>query len=283
MIEDAALPEIAEVPKPQPPPPIPVNTPKPTPTVAKQQQAEDEQAYQTRLADLEATIAAAVSKEMILINKEMKKGSPAQVSNVFEVDLAALRPPVANNSALNSASAPKVTPFSVGEVLYAVNEIAVNSDVPGPVVAQVLQGPLKGGKFLGSFKRHDEQLLLEFEQFSFNNETISIEAYAVDPSTSGVAVRSDVDNHYLSRWGGLIASSFLEGFADAVKYSGMETYVQDGAIVQSYPEYNLNNQMWIAAGNVGEKLAVPMLQNFYRPPTVFLDPGIGLGVLIISN
>ena len=194
-----------------------------------------------------------------------------------------MRPPVAKSSEIYGASAPKVTPFSVGEVLYAVNEIAVNSDVPGPIVAQVIQGPLKGGKFLGSFKRHDEQLLLEFEQFSFNNETIQIEAYAVDPSTAGVAVRSDVDNHYLSRWGGLIGASFLEGFADAVKYSGMETYVQDGAIVQSYPEYSFNNQMWIAAGNVGEKLAVPMLQNFYRPPTVFLDPGIGLGILIISN
>jgi type IV secretory pathway VirB10-like protein len=96
-------------------------------------------------------------------------------------------------------------------------------------------------------------------------------------------LRSDVDSHYLERWGGLVAASFLEGFAEAVSNSGLSTQDTDVGVVVDQPRYSTSDQLWIAAGKVGENLAQPMLQNFYRPPTVYLEPGTEIGILIVKN
>jgi hypothetical protein len=128
-------------------------------------------------------------------------------------------------------------------------------------------------------------ILLKFSRFALpGGEGIPIEAYAVDPMTTSVSVGTDVDYHYLSRWGGLIAASFLEGFGEAVRYSGMGTYTTGfGTVVTDTPDYSFEEQAWIAAGKVGERLSVPMYQNWYTPPTVTLETGTGLGILIVTN
>jgi len=170
-----------------------------------------------------------------------------------------------------------------GDVLYARSDIQINSDVPGPAQATVVSGDLKGSKLLGGFKRHEKHLIVQFSRLiTPDGQEHSIKSYAIDPATPKSAVRSSVDNHNLSRWGGLVAASFLSGFGEAVGQSGGTVTTTDGQRDVFYPEMDLNEQLWSAAGRVGDTAARQFERNFDRNPTVYLDANTPIGILVMS-
>lgn len=179
------------------------------------------------------------------------------------------------------------TQLRPGDLLYAINELALNSDMPGPVMTTIASGELKGARVFGEFQRQDEHIIVKFNKLlpPGSSEAIQINAYAIDPNTASHAVRTAVDNHYLERWGGLIAASFIEGLANAKSASGStttSTYAGGGGTtVTSNPQYSISDQAWIAAGKVGEKLSDKLSNKFDRAPTVTLDAGQPIGILIL--
>ncbi len=173
-------------------------------------------------------------------------------------------------------------------MLYAIVDTAINSDVPSAVFATVVSGEYKKARLLGNFKRFDERLVLTFSRIILADGTnIPIEAYAIDPNTSEISVASSVNTHFFSRWGGLIASSFLEGLAGAKRYSGAQSTVYGSAMTGAsdqmvWNNYSPEDQAWIAAGKVGEKAGEIFEKNFDRPPTVYLKSGESIGILILN-
>ena len=254
------------------------------PEVRQQAPKAVDRARVQQMAEMQKSIESAIKSEMQMINKSLDNNYPQPTVFVYET---AGQNEEGENQNINNGIAEQrevvFTPFEVGEVLYAMNTIAINSDVPGPAMIELVTGRLKGGKFIGSFVRHNKHLLLKFNAFAYEGRTYPVEGLAVDPATSGVAMRSDVDSHYLERWGGLVAASFLEGFAEAVSSSGVNTESTAVGVIVNRPVFSAADQLWIAAGKVGENLAEPMLQNFYKPPTVYLEPGTGIGILIVKN
>lgn len=178
-------------------------------------------------------------------------------------------------------------PVRPGALFYAVNDISLNSDNPGPVMATIVVGPLKGAKLLGEFKRSNDTLNLAFSTLAMPaGTTRQVQAFGVDPSTEEHGIRTAVDNHTLERWGGLIAASFLEGMGEARATSGSVTTSTyggyGGAAVTQSPRYDVADQAWIAAGKVGGRLANKLADKFERPPTVTLKAGQPIGILVIS-
>ncbi len=172
----------------------------------------------------------------------------------------------------------------VGDILLAVNRVTLDSDAPGPAMCEIVLGPYKGAKAVGSFVRHGEHLVLSFtELVTKNGESLSIQGCAIDPETDRTAVRSSVDTHALERFGGLIAASFLEGFGDATRRSGTSSYSSIYGSGYSTPRYSLSDEAWIAGGKVGERLGRQMEKNFERAPTVVLKSGTGMGILILRT
>jgi type IV secretory pathway VirB10-like protein len=186
---------------------------------------------------------------------------------------------VADNSGMN------VKP---GDLLYAVVETAVNSDVPSAVMATVTVGPYRKTRLLGKFQRFEERLVLVFSRAILpSGEDLQLEAYAVDPDTSEASVATSVDTHFFSRWGGLVAASFLEGLATAKRFSGSQSTIYGAANGETTDQmvwntYSPADQAWIAAGKVGEKAGRIFERNFDRPPTVYLEQGTPVGVLILN-
>ena len=171
-----------------------------------------------------------------------------------------------------------------GDILYARNELRLNSDVGGPVQATILSGDLQGGKLMGGFKKKRGYLRVKFNRLvTTKGQQYSVKAFAIDPRARSTEVRSDIDRHMLQRWGGLMATSFLAGFGEAVSRGGSSVSVSDGTTTKAYPSLDLNKKLWSAAGKVGDKLASKFEENFDRPATVTLKPGQKLGVLIISK
>jgi type IV secretory pathway VirB10-like protein len=196
--------------------------------------------------------------------------------------------PVERAVGVETAEKPSGMNIKPGDLLYAVIDTGVNSDVPSAVMATVSAGQYRNTRLLGKFQRFDERLVLAFTSAVLpSGESVQLEAYAVDPATSEASVASSVNTHFFSRWGGLVASAFLEGLGTAKRYSGAQSTIYGTTSGETTDQmvwntYSPAEQAWIAAGKVGERAGKIMDRNFDRPPTVYLDSGTPVGVLVLS-
>lgn len=218
------------------------------------------------------------------------KAQNVQILNAPPLDMVASNSHPGNSAtttALNGTATQKtssVAPFlKPGDILYAINRVSLDSDAPGPAMVEVVEGPYRGAKAIGSFKRLNEHLVLTFEQLvTTKGVTYNIKGYAIDPKTDRTAVRTDVDSHFFQRWGGIIAASFLEGFGEAVANRGSSSYNNAWGGGTSLPKYNVTEEAFIAAGKVGQRMANVFENRFGMAPTVTLKSGTDMGVLIMS-
>ena len=171
-----------------------------------------------------------------------------------------------------------------GAMLYAENDLRLDSDSPGPVRATILAGPLKNAIALGSMAKKGNFLVLTFTSITTRSGvTFRISGYGVDPSIPAADVRSAVNRHLLSRWGGLLAASFLSGYGQAIAQSGSSVVSSGLGTVTAMPTLSPLQELEVAAGTVGTQLSSIAQQNFNRPNTVTLDPGVPLAILIIKR
>lgn len=177
--------------------------------------------------------------------------------------------------------------IKAGTVMFGVLTTAVNTDQPGPIMATIVSGPLKGAKLLGTVQRQGEKALLSFnimnsEKFA---RTVGINAVAIDPETARTAVATDVDNHYLLRYGSLFASSFIQGYATALTTAG-STVTSLGlglSVVKQNPDLSGKGKVLVALGNVGAQYSTLIGPIFNTPPTVTVASGTGVGLLFLSD
>lgn len=177
-----------------------------------------------------------------------------------------------------------VTVLRPGAMLYAENDLALNSDSPGPVEATILAGPLTGARALGAMSKTGNYLTLQFTSVTTKaGATYAIHGYGVNPKIPATSVRTAVDKHILSRWGGLLAASFLQGYGQAITQSGSSISSSYGSTVATMPMLTPQQELLVAAGTVGQQLASVMQANFNRPNTVTFNPGVPLAILIIKG
>lgn len=175
--------------------------------------------------------------------------------------------------------------MNVGDVLYIRNDVYVNSNTPGtPVMATVLSGKYFGAKVLGKFAASEENLIIIFDRLSHNGTVYDFEGYAVNAENAKAGVASNVNTHFFERWASLVASSFLEGFGEAVENTG--SYVTHSNSISSTEQiirdYSFEDQAWIAAGKVGEKMGDIALRNFDKKPTITLNVGQDMGMIVLK-
>lgn len=260
------------------------NTTPPAPKVAQVKTAP------TRKPQPDNTLLKRMLEDLAALDAKLSSVSANTGKIVYEKDFskdiqtaeATKEVPVAKAEAV--AFQPDLKP---GDLLYAVIDTGVNSDVPSAVMATIAQGKYRDARLLGGFQRHDERMILVFNRAVLpSGQSFQLEAYAVDPQTSEASVASSVDTHFFSRWGGLIASAFLEGLGSAKRYSGASSTVYGNGNNASdqmvWNNYSPQDQAWIAAGKVGEKASKIFEKNFDRPPTVHLESGTTVGILILN-
>ena len=114
-----------------------------------------------------------------------------------------------------------------GEIEYAQLMVEANSDVPGPVLALLVSGPLSGSKLLGTFTVVDDYLTISFETIVVDGESYSISAVALDPSTTLPGMATEVDHRYFKKIVLPAAAAFIEGFAEAVSETEETTITID--------------------------------------------------------
>jgi intracellular multiplication protein IcmE len=166
-----------------------------------------------------------------------------------------------------------------GKIDYVQTITATTSDRPGPVLAQVLSGPLQGARLLGAFDKQDDALFVRFSTLAIGDQTVSVEGVAVSPETSETAVVTSIDRHYFERYVLPIAASFVAGFGQAVARSG-QTVTQGvlGTTVAN-PAQTTRDQLFAAAGTAGQYASQALSNSAPSGPTINLASGYAMGVM----
>jgi intracellular multiplication protein IcmE len=108
---------------------------------------------------------------------------------------------------------------TAGTVSYAQLLTEANSDVPTPILAQIVSGPLAGARAIGSFQvanGYNDYLVLRFHLADKKGVDYRIDAIALDPDTTLGGMATEVDQRYFTRVILPAAAGFLQGFGQAL-------------------------------------------------------------------
>lgn len=263
----------------------------------KQNEQMAEQKYQQTIQQRASDMSAAanqVIQDWKKVPTQIYTASSAEEKGSDEVITSAGMAVNAPNN-VNPVEASAVASGAIiktGDILFAVMDTSVNSDEPGPILATIVSGKLKGAKLIGSFNlpANANKMVITFNTMSVPGaaKTTSISAYAIDPNTARTALSSRTDHHYLMRYGSLFASSFMEGFGNA--FQSADTTVTIGGtgggnnitVQNGIGRSTLQNAV-IGLATVGKTWGQQAQQLFNTPTTVEVYSGTGLGILFTQD
>lgn len=190
------------------------------------------------------------------------------------------------NSATNSNTV--AAPLAkAGTVFNAILETAINSDEPSPVLAKIVSGELKGTKLIGQIQTVGEKVVVQFSTANMPNmpSSIKLSAYAVNPTTSRTSLADDVDHHYFLKYGVMLASSFLGGYADAISRQNSTTTVNPlGGVTVTQGELSNSDINKQALGSIGKAISTDAQQQFQNiKPTIYVNSGSAIGILLTDD
>ncbi len=176
--------------------------------------------------------------------------------------------------------------FPAGEIAYGQLITEANSDAPGPVVAQISSGPLRGSRVLGNFEEQErtDLLSLHFDTIVVKGISQDIDAVALDPKTTLPAMATEVDHRYLRRIALPMAAAFVEGAATAISESGLTDITIQGDTVTSQQEETSTKQN-IASGieEAGQELRTILDEEKEKAKVMIrIEKGTPLGVLFLE-
>jgi len=253
----------------------------PQDTQARQQADTQEQQRRQQESD---NLAKAMQAQMsALLKAWVPQG--AKVTMVEDAKKAA----EAAAAAASKPEAPKDegilnTLVSAGDVVYAQVLTQANSDVPGPVLAEILTGKLKGARILGNFDYTEEYLVLNFQTAVLGERDYRIEAIALDPDTTLTGVATDVDNHYFKRIVLPAAGAFISGFAASRADTGSSsTTTSGGQVVQDKPKANDEEQVYKGISSAADKVSEFLDKAGDVKPTVVIASRTPVGILFLKS
>lgn len=106
--------------------------------------------------------------------------------------------------------------IQAGSVYYGQMLMEANSDIPGPVMAQILTGPFAGGRAIGSFETYRNHLAIHFKTVAIRNRQFTVDILALDPDTTLGGVVTEVDPRYFSRVLLPAAAAFVKAFGETI-------------------------------------------------------------------
>ena len=195
---------------------------------AKQQSQQQQQMQQVQRApeQFDNSLAEAMQMQMKQMLESWKPEGIKEVEVIKAADLKAGDKSVpaeitpANGTVLASESAAQAKiVVNAGTVSYAQLLTEANSDVPGPILAQIVSGPLAGARAVGSFQvsqGYEKYLVLKFSLADQKGKDYSINAYALDPNTTLGGMATEVDERYFVRVVLPAAAGFLQGMGEAL-------------------------------------------------------------------
>lgn len=155
------------------------------------------------------------------------------------------------------ATSKKVKPLiSAGSVNYAQMLTEANSDVPGPILAQILSGPLSGARAIGSFEVGNDLMILTFKTAVLKGKEYKIDTLALDPDTTLGGMATEVDHRYFSRVVLPAAAAFVSAFGRKLAEKPTDTVVtQGGTVITSQAKTGIEDGLYEGMGSAGQTIS----------------------------
>lgn len=143
-----------------------------------------------------------------------------------------------------------------GSIYYAHMLMEANSDIPGPIMAQILTGPFAGAKAIGSFETFRNHLMIRFKTIAFRNKEYSADILAVDPDTTLGGVVTEVDPRYMQRAILPAAAAFVKAYGETISQPTSTVSVTGSATTTtSTDESTSKDAMYAGVGEAADRIA----------------------------
>lgn len=179
---------------------------------------------------------------------------------------------------------PEIIVVPAGEIAYAQIITEANSDIPGPVLGQIISGPLSGSRVLGDFSVENDLISLRFNTVVVDGISYQIDTIALDPATTLPGMATDVDHRYLRRVLLPTAAAFIEGAAEAITDTGRTNVSVSGDVVAEETE-GTDSREQIASGieEASSQLSEIIEEmNENVEPLIIIRAGTPMGLLFIE-
>lgn len=194
----------------------------------------------------------------------------------------------------NNAAAPADQPGGIGtgaavpagSILYGQVLNSVDSDNPGPVVAEIADAPLEGHKLIGRIAAagNGGGFAVSFDTLvSPDGAALPVAAIALDGLSGSSTVASRTDRRILERYGALFASTFVSEYARSAGSTGSSTIIADGSVVSTSAKPSRKESLHAALGSAGAQLAADLASNAPRGPRTVLLAGHPIGILFLET
>ena len=192
-----------------------------------------------------------------------------------------------NGSAQSSGSSSVQTYAVAGDTVMARIQNASDSDTPGPVIAEIINGPLDGARAIGAFEVNKTQsaLVIQFDRIVMpDGANYDTSAYAIDAQQSTIAVKTDIDRRYFQRYGGKMAAAFISGLSGSLsepqqQYVGISDNI--GSIITNKP--TVNESIYAGFAAAGDAISSDLNNNAPSGPLVKVRAGQMIGILFLEN
>ena len=262
----------------QAPPPLPTE-PNPEMVQALAQQIQQQ---------MNTVMESQIPKESVVVSMniqpayDMRKYFPVPTEQVQNASTGGSAGSAPTGSYGNGQAAKPLV--QAGTIVYAQILTEANSDVPGPVLAEIASGPLTGGRAIGQFQVAQRKLVLQFNRVVKDGIEYNTQGFALDPGTTLPAVASSVDDHLFSRVFLPAAASFIEGFADAATQTDTQVVVSNGTVVTNNTNDLDTKQELLKGVNQGAQKFSEIIDSYSnRPITVRVHVGTRIGLLFLSS
>lgn len=175
--------------------------------------------------------------------------------------------------------------FRPGDLLFAEVLTTVSSDLESPVMAEVVSGPHRGARLIGTFATDPRAsaMVVTFTSMSLpDGRTAQVNAFAVDGRSAETTVASDVERRYVQRYGPILAATFLSSFAQA---QAQPSRVVQGAgqelqVTLSAP--TVRQSLFAGLGAATNVIAQDIARTAPAGPRVNLRAGHPIGILFVE-
>lgn len=259
----------------------PQNPPLPTGPTPEMVQGISQQLQQ----QMQTIMETQIPKESIVVSMNIQPGYDMKKYFPEPTTEAAAAAAGTNAAAAAAANQPPPVPIvSAGTIAYGQILTEANSDVPGPILAEIASGPLLGGRAIGQFSVAQRHLVLQFNRVVKDGVEYPVQVYALDPATTLPGVATDIDRHYFSRVFLPAAARFIEGFASAATQTDNSVVVVDGSVVSNTSDLNTRQELLNGADEAAQQLSSVLEQDFGdRPVTIKVAAGTRVGLLFLSS
>ncbi len=185
-------------------------------------------------------------------------------------------------------TSPIATPSVIasGDILQGEVISLIDSDVAAPVAVRLTSGPYVGSTLIGRFMANSLAggVLIEFERLALAaGKEITVQAIALDPVTRGVAVQGEINPRLGQRYGPLLVSAFVSGFAaNAVRPTTTIIETANRQIATT-AQPRVEDSVIAGAGQAANAAAADLTAAAPRTPRIRILPGQSIDILFLSS